>query len=264
MEFKICIACKQKFELSKENFALTKRSKDGFSNTCKPCKREYDKEYRKKNKERIAQYRKEHYRENKEQISAYQKDWRKQNAEHIKQYRLNNKEIMTERNKKYWAENKGILKTRIAIWREENKKYIQQYRKDNRERDREQQRKWYNTEKGRKLSITKNNKRRAKIKQLPNDLTAEQWNECLEHFGNNCAYCGMYQEKLEQEHFVPISKGGAFTKSNIVPSCRNCNASKINRDFFEWYKKQDYYSFERELKILKYLGRDEKSDSLQI
>ena len=32
--------------------------------------------------------------------------------------------------------------------------------------------------------------------------------------------------KLEQEHVIPLSKGGALTLHNIVPACRSCNSKK--------------------------------------
>lgn len=257
---KICGRCKLELELNNDNFAIFKRSKDGFSSICKPCKREYDKEYREKNKEKI----KVKQRKYSEQRKVYYKKWYEENQEHVKAYREANKEKKTEQNKRYWAENKEKEKVRVNKWRKENADYIKQYRIENRERDREQLRKWYNTERGRKISMTRTNVYRAKKKMLLNDFTVEQWDECLKHFNNTCAYCGEHHEVLEQEHFIPVSKGGPFTKENIVPACRNCNASKLNQDFFEWYPKQNYYSIERENKILSYLGREVKYDSFQI
>lgn len=261
---KICKHCNRELPLNNEHFAVFKRNKDGFSSMCKECKREYDREYRKKNKTKLSKKKSKYYEEHKEERSAYLKKWYKENQEHIKQYREENKEKITEYNKKKWAENKEEHKQRVAIWRKENAEHIKIYRKVNRERDRKQHRKWYSTERGRKLSMTKTNAYRAKKKQLPNDFTADQWSECLEYFNHSCAYCGEHNELLEQEHFVPVSKGGPFTKKNIVPACRSCNGSKLNQDFFKWYPKQNYYSIERENKILSYLGREVKYGSLQI
>ena len=59
---------------------------------------------------------------------------------------------------------------------------------------------------------------------------------------------------LEQEHFIPLSKGGGYSMGNIIPACRACNASKSDKDFFEWYPEYKYYSEERENKILDFLG----------
>ena len=35
--------------------------------------------------------------------------------------------------------------------------------------------------------------------------------------------------KLEQEHVIPISRGGAHTAENVVPSCTTCNRIKQAR-----------------------------------
>lgn len=68
-------------------------------------------------------------------------------------------------------------------------------------------------------------RRRAKIANLEFDLTKQDWEEILSTFNHRCAYCGK-SEKLEMDHVIPISKGGATTKENIVPACRSCNSKK--------------------------------------
>lgn len=57
-------------------------------------------------------------------------------------------------------------------------------------------------------------------------LTAYEWQEVLNHFGNSCAYCGTQSERLEIDHYIPLSKGGTHTQDNVVPACRSCNAKK--------------------------------------
>lgn len=85
-------------------------------------------------------------------------------------------------------------------------------------------------------------------------LSESQWNRALESFNNTCAYCGARDKRLQQEHFIPLSKGGEYTVNNIIPACSKCNRSKYNYSFFEWYPKQEFYSKEREKKILDYLN----------
>lgn len=87
-----------------------------------------------------------------------------------------------------------------------------------------------------------------------NDLSTDDWNEILLSFYNSCAYCGE-SKKMQQDHVVPITKGGNHTKTNVVPACVNCNTSKNNRDMSVWYIKQPFYSKEREDKIVEWLGR---------
>lgn len=105
-------------------------------------------------------------------------------------------------------------------------------------------------------------KRRTKQKKLPAILTLEQWTSIKEDFNNQCAYCGMteeehlkqFGEQLHQEHFIPLSEGGEYTHSNIIPACRSCNSSKNNSNFFDWYPEQEFYDEEREIEILKHLN----------
>lgn len=103
-------------------------------------------------------------------------------------------------------------------------------------------------------------KRRAKKEELINDFTEEQWRYALDFFGHCCAYCGKDEEtnkaeygwNIEREHVVPLTKGGGYTATNIIPACRRCNIGKFNGDFEEWYPKQEFYSEDRYEKIIAY------------
>ena len=91
----------------------------------------------------------------------------------------------------------------------------------------------------------RNQRRRARLAQLPHTLTADEWEESLEYFNNECAYCGDSECNLEQEHIIPVSKGGGYTADNIIPACRACNASKKDRDLEEWYSEQEFFNIGR-------------------
>jgi len=43
-----------------------------------------------------------------------------------------------------------------------------------------------------------------------------------------CHYCGarFKPSDLTMDHVVPIARGGASARGNIVPSCRDCNRDK--------------------------------------
>lgn len=87
----------------------------------KERKKEYQKEYYEKNKEKIRKYQKEYrknnkertkeyYEKNKEKIKEYQKEYRKRNSDKVKKlskkYYENNKERVNKRHKKYLKDNK--------------------------------------------------------------------------------------------------------------------------------------------------------------
>lgn len=157
-------------------------------------------------------------------------------------YQRKKKEILKEK-KKYYEENKERIKV----------KRLDYYRK-NREKCLKQSAEWDN----------KNPIRRrinfGRSRGNGGDLTVAEWIKCKEYFDDRCAYCGISEEacgeRLHQEHVVPIVRGGRYTCTNIVPSCRSCNSKKRNKKFEIWYKKSDVYSKEREDKILSYLKEE--------
>lgn len=129
---------------------------------------------------------------------------------------------------------------RKRLWREENR---EKHNEINRAH-------YYNNKFSYYLS---NEKRRSLLESLPKTFTENEWEECKKSFDYKCAYCGS-NDKSTQEHFIPVSKGGEYTKDNILPVCSSCNSSKRDREFFEWYPRHKSYSKEREKKILKYLN----------
>ena len=62
METKICRVCKR--ELPVCSFWKKTDTADGFHSICKECKAEYDKEYRKKNKDKVKKHNAEYYVKN--------------------------------------------------------------------------------------------------------------------------------------------------------------------------------------------------------
>jgi HNH endonuclease len=79
------------------------------------------------------------------------------------------------------------------------------------------------------------------------DFTRKDWVIAVEHFNGCCAYCGRERE-LHQDHFVPSTKGGGYTKKNIVPACQTCNSRKGNKHPSNWLPVEKY------LKIVRYLN----------
>lgn len=105
----------------------------------------------------------------------------------------------------------------------------------------------YATLEGKYKSLLRKQQRRA-----AGSLTLEQWFKICKLFDNSCAYCGS-RLNIEQEHIVPVSKGGKTSFGNIIPACGSCNRSKCNRDLIEWYRTRDTFTEERLEKILDYM-----------
>ena len=66
-----------------------------------------------------------------------------------------------------------------------------------------------------------------KEKAKARKLRQSQWwkNKVAE---GTCHYCGgrFDSADLTLDHIVPIARGGKSTKSNAVPSCKQCNSTK--------------------------------------
>lgn len=155
------------------------------------------------------------------------------------------KKCENKKSNKYYHKNqkrKEYIKKSSKRYREHQKRWI----KKNKERYNELQRKaWH--------------RRKAKERNLINDFTESEWEACLNYFRNEsnqveCCYCGEPTEDIEKDHFIAVSNGGGYTATNIVPACKSCNSSKQDKDFFEWYPSQEFYSEERVDKILKYFN----------
>ena len=166
-----------------------------------------------------------------------------------RQYRLKNKDMIAECNRKYREDNKDRMAERNRKYREDNKEYFRQYRLKNKDRLAEYGRK--HREENKEYHRSRVQKRKSFKRNLPSTLTASQWQHAQSYFNHSCAYCGR-KAKLEQDHFWPLSRGGGYTATNIIPACRSCNCSKNNRPFEEWYPTHESYSPEREAKIYQY------------
>lgn len=201
---KRCYKCEKYFLRNKDNFKVAKSNTDGLSGVCKTCCARYDKLQHKR-----------YYQENKNKILKYNKSWNKKAyKENPKRYKIYAKEM-------YWA-NPEKSKKNVALWRQKNREH------------------WL------KRSRIASQRRRARLSKLEHNLTLEEWQESLKYFDNSCAYCGAHQDdldsSLEQDHVIPVSKGGAYKIDNIVPACKPCNTSKSTQDLIEWYKSKEYSS----------------------
>jgi len=82
-------------------------------------------------------------------------------------------------------------------------------------------------------------RRRIRVLAADNDLTPAQWAAIRDAWGG-CAYCGGPDESLQKDCVLPISRGGRYTVSNVVPACRSCNASKSNDEVTSWMRRKRY------------------------
>tara|TARA_R110000782_G_scaffold255940_1_gene344833 strand:- start:322 stop:1041 length:720 start_codon:yes stop_codon:yes gene_type:complete len=124
---KTCSKCNVEKELTE--FYKNKARINGCVR-CKACYKEYDKEYRKNNIEKLAEKNKEYRETNKEKLKEKAKEYRKNNKKKIK-------EKAKKYNKKYYKKNKEKIKGRGKEYRENNIEHIKEYMKGYSERNKE-------------------------------------------------------------------------------------------------------------------------------
>lgn len=234
--FKKCGRCQLEFPATLEYFGKQSRNKDGFKSECKKCKSEDNKKYRELNVEKLTKYKnkyKAEYKYDKEKYLAKRDFF----IAKSKRYNERNKEKCIENSKIYYQSHKEELLDKIKAYQK--------------------------TERGRHLGAIRTNRRDALKRKLLASYSAEMWENCKETFNNKCAYCGN-KFPLTQDHFIALSKKGEYTNNNIICACRSCNSSKSDKDFFEWFPKQSFYSKQRENKILKYLNYNLKTQTQQL
>jgi 5-methylcytosine-specific restriction endonuclease McrA len=167
------------------------------------------------------------------------------------------KEKEKARKRQYYIENRAKKMEYIKNWKKENKNLVSLYKSKYKETHREDikalSKKYFEKEYVKENINFNTAIYRSKRANLLTTLTREEWRLCKEYFYNECAYCGK-KERLSKDHLVPLKKGGALSKDNILPTCRSCNVSKSTWDFLDWYVRQSFYSVERHFKILKYIN----------
>jgi len=114
-----------------------------------------------------------------------------------------------------YAARRGIELANSRAWREANKQRVAEYDRGRDSRDRRLQRK---------------RTRRARLLAAPGRLSLGIDQRLFAEQGGACAHCGVVGAKLELDHKIPLSRGGANSDENVQLLCRRCNASKGNRD----------------------------------
>jgi 5-methylcytosine-specific restriction endonuclease McrA len=155
----------------------------------------------------------------------------------------------SERAAAYYKKNAAIVKARVraCALRQPEKKRAQDaaYRAKHREKGRAHSAAWrlahpeqakanilaWQRAHSDKVAVIKH-RRRARLANAESTLTASEWQGILEYFDYRCAYCLRRVRALQQEHVIPISKGGGHTAANVVPACGQCNISKKDKPVF--------------------------------
>jgi len=71
-----------------------------------------------------------------------------------------------------------------------------------------------------------------------------------------CAYCDR-SKPTTLDHVIPKAKGGATTRQNLVACCADCNLQKSSENWYTWYRSQDFWTLEREDRILRWVNQSD-------
>lgn len=261
-----CFVVKPLVEFNKRSNGLggrDSRCRKCFNDLTKEKKSKYDSKYRELNKAKLNRRSIDWHYANREFANQSRRKHYEQNKEH--HYQMCKK--WAEENREKYLE---IMRKSSARYRERNPEYVERCREAskrhyhfNKEAYAKRWAEYYGTEKGKIASKRASHRRRERMSLTEINFSEDEWLFVLEFFDNSCAYCGESDKTMTMDHFVPVAKLGSFTADNIIPCCSSCNSSKQDSDFFEWYRKQPFYSLESEQYVLGYIfdRKDERKIS---
>ena len=212
MTTKICTKCNTEKDLIE--FGNLSTTKDGKQFRCKECRNLSARESIQRGDSNHKEVLKKSYQKHKEKRL-------KEKAE----YRENNRRLLADKQKEYYRENK-----------EECIEYQKKYRAYNKERIRDYWKMYRATEQGKTVKRNSDHKRRTLTKN--GDVTVQQLKE-LYSTAKNCYWCNtkLNKNNTHLDHFMPLSKGGEHTLTNLVVSCSTCNLQKNAKDPLEYANK---------------------------
>lgn len=158
----------------------------------------------------------------------YMRQWRLENAERLREYQREYDKkragrVRSEEQKKRDREcNRKYMKNRWAndpVFREKSRAPATKRGKA-----------WKaaNLEKSRLQKIMSEHRRRARKAAAENTFTKEDWQTLISH-SKHCHWCKTpFTAKLRptHDHVIPLSKGGGNTLANSCCACRPCNIRK--------------------------------------
>jgi len=206
MTTKICRKCNIEKSIN-DFYKDSSNKKDGLQPYCIDCKKEY-----------LAKYR----QENKDKIKITSEKYESENKQKRKQYKIDNKEKITEYRKIYnrlhYSKNREFLIQKSK-----------EYRINNPDKIKKMQEKRKKSLLYKAMKKNTDAKRRAKYKN--GDITSKQMRDFISNV-KKCYWCNcnINSKNMHVDHYIPLSKGGKHTLSNIVASCAKCNISKNAKD----------------------------------
>lgn len=202
---------------------------------CRPCKRAYDAEYRKKCAEKVAVAKKKAY-------DAKRDEYIKKSA---LRYAANKDQIATE-NKKYRQNHQHAVLERKKNYRQNNKEKIARSEKEYYEKNKE-----YVLERCRKYSLANPHvavnafaRRRSRIGE--DKLSTGIFTKLFDMQSGKCNGCqtplGSIRRKIHIDHIMPLARGGRNIDENVQLLCARCNQTKSAKHPEDWKRQKPQMS----------------------
>lgn len=177
-------------------FALDRSARDGLRSWCKPCNREYQRVHAASaRKDPVG---KERIRKNLARYRA--QDWVKEKARQDRSAR----HVKDSQDPQFIAHRRQRAMDRYYRIR-----HTPEYQSQRR--------------------LVEARRRSKKRGATIGAFTGNDWLTLLAKYDYRCVYCGTRDQVLEQDHVIPLVQNGVHSLENIVPACRQCNASKNDR-----------------------------------
>lgn len=170
-------------------FPRHSRHASGYETCCRDCKSQQDREYYRRNADKVKDRVTEYTQANREAVRSYQRARYLAHSESVKR-----------RSRKWRINNPSRYAENAKRWRTENPARYHAY-----------------------FKLRDARVRGATITRFS---TAEFQNR-MRYFGYRCWICGGEYEHAD--HVKPISKGGFHCLSNLRPTCARCNLAKGSR-----------------------------------
>lgn len=175
---------------------------------------------------------KRYYEQHSDEIKARVKDWQTEHADHV-----------SSENQKRYQKNRALVLKRVSDRYQRKKTEIDIYRQQ-----------WRTRNNGKVK--TQYQRREARKKGLPDQISAADWKRALDHFEHRCAVCGRppgLWHTLAMDHWIPLANPSCpgTIPQNIVPLCHGlggCNNLKGKQDPQTWLVKQ--YGVKKAEKIM--------------
>jgi len=210
--------------------------RDNHSVYCNQCIKGINKTYNDKHVDNI-----------KARNKIYRESHATEIAEKSKIYNIKNKDKLSEKHKAYYKKNKESILAKnkdnyynaspedIEARRIKKRKYNDIKPNSVRDRKKAYDKTYFQSVNGKDTIRRSTHKRRAKILSSEDgSITRCTLDTLLKKQCNLCYYCGCTLDNniprsIHLDHYIPLSKGGTHTLSNVVWSCASCNLKKSNK-----------------------------------